>query len=219
MRSMFLSKPKWLLLFSLLLSPNIVYAVEKIGVVALFKDQAMFNIDGKQRLIKKGKRSPEGVLLISANSDQAVIEINGEQRTLKLGSHISNVFKNTTKKTTLILAPNSRGMYFLGGSINGFQVEFVLDTGATFVSMNRNVAKRIGLNYKLEGEKSQSQTANGLSTIYIMNLKRVKVGDIELRDVKGSVHDSDSPTVVLLGNSFLNKLDMQREGRVMKLTK
>ncbi len=195
------------------------WAIEKINVVGLFKDKAILTIDGKQRLLKTGKTSPEGVLLISANSKEAIIEIDGKQRTLKLGEHISSKFKQSTERKSITIAPNSNGMYFVNGSINGFQVHFVVDTGATVISMNRNEAKRMGLNYKLDGKESRSYTANGIAITYIVNLKQVKVGDIEVRDVRASVHDSDHPAVVLLGNSFLSKLDMQREGRVLKLIK
>lgn len=208
-------------LLLLLLAYNLnVYAVEKISVIGLFKDQAVLKIDGKQRSVKKGKRTPEGVLLISANSEQAVLEINGERRTMKLGTNISNRFKNTTKKTTVTIAPNAWGSYRVNGSINGFQIEFLVDTGATFISMNRHVAKRVGINYKLDGEKSRASTANGITDIYIVKLKKVKVGDIELRDIDGSVHDNDFPDVVLLGNAFLKKVNMQqREGGMLILQK
>ncbi len=207
-----------LLIFLILININSL-AVERVSVIGLFKDKAVISIDGKQRVLKKGKRSPEGVLLISADSEFAVLEINGERKKMKLGTKISNQFKKANKEATLTVAPNSRGMYFVNGSINGFQVEMLVDTGATLVSMNRNVAKRVGINYKLEGKKSFSQTASGVSEVYIVKLKKVKVGDLELRDVTGSVHDSDFPAIILLGNSFLSKFDMQREGRVLKIQK
>ena len=85
--------------------------------------------------------------------------------------------------------------------------------------MNRNVAKRIGLQYKLEGRKSLSDTASGVSKIYVVNLDRVKVGDIELLDVKAAVHDGDYPLLILLGNSFLSRVNMQRNGRLMQLSR
>lgn len=195
------------------------WAIEKINVVGLFKDKAILTIDGKQRLLKAGKTSPEGVLLISANSKEAIIEVAGEQRTLKLGEHISSEFKQSTERKSITIAPSAYGMYFVSGSINDFQVDFVVDTGATVISMNRKEAKRIGLNYKIDGEESESYTASGIAKVYIVNLKKVKVGDIEIRDVRASVHDSDHPAVILLGNSFLSKLDLQREGRLMKLIK
>ena len=50
-----------------------------------------------------------------------------------------------------------------------------------------------------------------------MNLDRVRVGDIEVRNVEGAVHDGDFPEVILLGNTFLNKVSMKREGQILTL--
>ncbi len=195
------------------------FAVDKIAINGLFKDKAIVTVDGKQRVLKKGKASPEGVLLIKSNSKEAIIEIDGEQNTYTLGTEIGNTFKPPTEGKKLILTTDSSGMYDISGTINGSHVSFVVDTGATLVSMNSNVAKKIGIDYKLKGREGQSYTASGKSKIYIVNLKKVKVGDIELRNVEGAVHEGSFPVVTLLGMSFLGKLDMKREGRIMELQK
>ncbi len=200
-----------------LLYIDCVFAIEKISIHGLFKNKAIVEIDGKQRVLSVGKKSPEGVSLISANSKEAVLEINGERGTYKLGSHIGSKFKRSTGGKISTIAPDANGMYWVSGSINGFQVSFVVDTGATLIAMNKHQARRIGLNYKLEGKQSVANTASGLSKIYIMNLDKVKVGDIEVQDVKGSVHDSDFPKVILLGNTFLNRVNMKREGKLLQL--
>ncbi|MBM2830457.1 MAG: aspartyl protease [Gammaproteobacteria bacterium] len=205
-----------ILLFSI--SPYSI-AVEKIVIVGLFKDKAIVELDGKQRILIAGKTSPEGVTLISADSKEAVLEIDGEQKTYTLGTHIGSSFNAASEGTIVTIAPDENGHYFVNGSINGFQVNFVVDTGATLIAMNRNQAKRLGLNYKLDGEEGRSHTAAGIAKIYLVKLKKVKVGDIELRDIEGAVHDSDFPEIILLGNSFLSKVDMNREGRILQLQK
>ena len=207
-----------LLVFSIFITLP-AFAVDKIVINGLFQDKAIVTIDGKQRVLKKDKPSPEGVLLIEANSKEAIIEIDGEQDTYTLGTHIGNSFKEPTGGKKLILAPDSSGMYSISGTINGSGVDFVVDTGATLVSMNSNIAKRLGIDYKLEGKESVSYTASGKDKIYLVNLKKVRVGDIELQNVKGAVHEGNFPVITLLGMSFLGKLDMKREGRVMELQK
>ncbi|MCW8882767.1 MAG: hypothetical protein OQK92_10650, partial [Sedimenticola sp.] len=67
-------------------------AVDKIRVMALFHDKAMVQIDGKQRLLKAGEKSPEGVLLVSANANEAILEINGERGSYGLGSQVGGHF-------------------------------------------------------------------------------------------------------------------------------
>lgn len=195
------------------------FAIDKIVINGLYKDKAIVTIDGKQRVLRKDKASPEGVLLIESNSKEAVIEIDGKQETYTLGTHIGNAFAASTEGKKIILTPDSGGMYNVSGTINGSHVSFVVDTGATLVSMNSNVAKKLGIDYKLNGEEGQSYTASGKEKIYIVNLKKVKVGDIELHNVEGAVHEGNFPVITLLGMSFLGKLDMKREGRVMELQK
>ncbi len=77
----------------------------------------------------------------------------------------------------------------------------------------------IGINYMLDGEEGLSQTASGYAKTYLVRLSRVTVGEITLTDVDGAVIDGDQPVEVLLGNSYLGRLDMQREGRLLMLKK
>jgi aspartyl protease family protein len=97
-------------------------------------------------------------------------------------------------------------------------MRFLVDTGATMVSMGLQDARRAGVNY-LEGTRGQSQTANGLTPVYKVRLSNVKLGDITLNDVDGLVHENNSLPVVLLGMSFLGQLEMRREGKSLTLSK
>jgi len=47
----------------------------------------------------------------------------------------------------------------------------------------------------------------------------VRVGDIVLNDVQGAVHDAEFPSVILLGNSFLGRVNMMREDKILQLKK
>jgi aspartyl protease family protein len=192
-------------------------AIGKITISGLFKDQAVVIIDGTQRILAIGKPSPEGVKLISANSQEAVLEINGVQKPYALGMEISSTFAGPVAGETVTIAPDGYNMYLVNGSINGFQVSFVVDTGSTLVAMNKHQAKRIGLDYKMRGVKSVTETAAGYTKIYVVKLNEVKVGNITLHDVDAAVHDDDFPTVILLGNSFLGRVNMVREGMLLQI--
>ena len=192
-------------------------AIGKITVSGLFKDRAVVTIDGTPRILTIGKPSPEGVKLISANSREAVLEIDGEQKTYGLGMEISSTFTGPPPGETVTIAPDDGGMYLVNGSINGFQVDFVVDTGATLISMNKHQAKRIGLAYKMQGVESVSETAAGYARIYLIKLNEVTVGNITVHDVEAAVHDDEFPTVILLGNSFLGRVNMVREGMLLQI--
>jgi aspartyl protease family protein len=191
-------------------------AVDKIKVVGLFKDKAVVIIDGKQRVLRKNTTTPEGVTLISANSNEAILEVDGEQKSYTLGTQVSIKFSETKPGRTVSIAPTNE-MYLVNGSINDFQVQFLVDTGASSVAMNRQTAKRLGLNFRMDGQEGLSETASGYSKIYVVNLEKVTVGDIVLEDIEGVVHDGEFPRIILLGNSFLSKVHLRREGQLLLL--
>lgn len=198
-------------------SPNLA-AVDKLVVIGLFKDQAILSIDGKQRQLRVGQTSPEGVKLIAADSEGAVLEVDGQRDTYQLGTHISTRYSERQTGAIVRLWPDpDNGLYTTDGSINGFAMNFVVDTGASYISMNSGQAARLGINYRLEGQEGMAQTASGLSKIYVINLDRVRVGEIEVRNVRAAVHEGQYPTRVLLGNSFLEKIDLKRDGKMLQL--
>ncbi len=193
-----------------------LYAAERIIARGLFRDRAVLEIDGQQRLLRAGQTSPEGVKLISASSRKAVVEDQGKRTTLTLGSSINTNFSAPTQQRMKII-PDVRGMYRTTGSINGLPVQFIVDTGATLVSMNSRQARRLGIDYRVVGESALSTTASGYSKIYRVKLKRVKIGEIELRNIEAAVHEGDFPPITLLGMSFLGRLDIQSSGAGLEL--
>jgi aspartyl protease family protein len=97
-------------------------------------------------------------------------------------------------------------------------VRFLVDTGATQVSLSNSEAKRLGINY-IAGQKTLTATANGVVPTYKVKLDEVRIGDIVLNNVDGLVHAGDNLPIALLGMSFLNRMEMKRDGEKMVLTK
>lgn len=186
-----------------------------ITVRGLFKDGAILIIDGKQHMLRAGERSPEGVLLVAADTENAVLEIDGERRTLGMSRGISTRFSEAEKAQARI--PSGRGGHYVTpGRINGQAVQFMVDTGATSVAMNLPTAKRLGINYRA-GRQGSSTTANGVVATYRIMLDSVRVGGVEVSNVEGVVLIGDYPEDILLGNSFLNRVDLRRESGVLVL--
>ena len=63
----------------------------------------------------------------------------------------------------VVLQRNKSGHYLAPGEINGERVRFLLDTGATTVSIPEALADRLGLE---RGRPLRSMTANGIVTVY-----------------------------------------------------
>jgi aspartyl protease family protein len=194
-----------------------VWAVD-VSVVALFPGRAMLVVDkGKPRTLKTGE-TYAGVTLVSSTSDEAVVSVGGKQQRLHIGEGVYSALSVQNEHATVVLTPDRNGHFMSSGSINGASVRFLIDTGATMVAMNVDEARRAGVNY-LAGERGFSQTANGVTPIYRVKLAQVTLGDITLRDIDGIVQENSALPVVLLGMSFLGKLDMRRDGDSLTLTK
>jgi aspartyl protease family protein len=193
-------------------------AARELSVIALFRDKALVEIDGQERLLTPGTGSPEGILLVSADSNEAVIEIDGRRQTYRLGQHIASRFTARAQATVRIW-PDPTGMYAAPGTINGVPVQVLIDTGATQVAMNKNEARRLGIDYARTGIEAAVHTASGITRSYQVTLREVRVGDIVLAAVPASIVDGDFPKQLLLGNSFLNRVEMRRDGAMMELRK
>ena len=203
-------------LLMFVLAAETAWAVEQITVEALFPGRAMVSVDGQRRLLKLNKPSPEGLLLISADSKQAVIELDGERRTYLLGSHVTTDYSRPAQVSAKIWRDDT-GSYTTVGTINGRTVNFLVDTGASAVAMHTGDARRLGIQYKLVGNPMYVSTANGTAPAYEVTLDRVQVGDITLNQVRGFVIDSPGSGRVLLGMSFLGRVKIEDQGTVLML--
>ncbi|HEY7658359.1 MAG TPA: TIGR02281 family clan AA aspartic protease [Burkholderiales bacterium] len=204
-----------LLLF--LLGSGIAAAVD-INVVGLTAGKAVVSIEGgKPRTLSVGQVTPEGVKLISASSESAVFEVNGERRTLAVGEGAAVASAAPARGgTSVTLFADSRGHFTTIGVVNGVSLPFLVDTGATAVVLSSADARRAGVNY-LSGARALTQTANGVVPVYAVKLDSLRIGDITVNNVDASVIEGDKLPVALLGMSFLNRMEMRREGTTLTL--
>jgi len=115
---------------------------------------------------------------------------------------------------TVVLRRNRAGHYVAGGRINGEPVVFILDTGATDVALPLSLARRLGLVLRPGG---RSQTANGLVETWTTRLDSVDLGGLVARDLRASVLPNLSGDEVLLGMSYLKRLELVQRGDTLTL--
>ncbi|MBE0626659.1 MAG: TIGR02281 family clan AA aspartic protease [Burkholderiales bacterium] len=201
------------LALALLAPPGLAAEVALVGLVGT---RAIVVIDGGQpRTLAPGQKTAEGVVLLGTEKNAASFEIDGRRRTLRMGSAY---LAPGPGRQSVVLKADARGHFVTAGSINGGSVRFLVDTGATFVSLTAVEAKRLGIDY-LRGARGQVQTANGLAAAYRVKLDTVKIGDIELNNVDAVVSEGDAMGLTLLGMSFLNRMEMRRDSQSMTLTR
>lgn len=116
--------------------------------------------------------------------------------------------------TEVVLQRNRHGHYQATGQINGEQVQFLLDTGATTVAVPVRLAERLGLG---RGPAITISTANGTATAYLTRLDDVRLGDITLHDIAATITPSMGGDDVLLGMSFLKQLEFTQRGDSLTL--
>jgi aspartyl protease family protein len=153
--------------------------------------------------------------LLSANAQSAVFEVDGKRREFTMGQSYSG--GGNSQKASTSLTADSRGQFFTMGTINGNSINFVVDTGATSVTISTQEADRLGVNYR-SGERGATSTANGVTTAYRVIFNNIRIGGISLNMVPGTVIEGGGLPFALLGMSFLNQTNMQRDGNTMTLT-
>jgi len=194
---------------------GVSWAAPDIRVNGLFAGSAVLSINGKQRVLKQGQTSPEGVTLIESDSRHALLEVDGARVSLGLSEQISSSFR-AAEVAEVRIPRADNGHYFVSGFINGRPVDFMVDTGATSIAMNLHHAKQLGVNYR-RGRKGAASTAGGVVSAYHVPLEKLTIGNITLHQVEATVVIGDFPSQVLLGNSFLSRVEMREEEGVMVL--
>ncbi len=186
-----------------------------VSLAGIFPGKAVLVLgDGAPRTVKVGETIAEGVRLLSAEGDAAVVEVNGRRQTLRLGERAVSVASPVGPQSVTLQA-DGKGHFITAGSINGATVVFLVDTGASVISLGAGDAARAGIDYR-RGQAVPTLTANGLTRVWQVKIDQVRVGEILLRNVDGAVHEMDLP-VVLLGMSFLNRMEMVRSGERLEL--
>ena len=195
------------LVFSCFGSLTLAQTVD-IQVEGLMNNMAILKVNGRQRILSVGKTSPEGIKLLSSNSKKAVVLISGKKKTLTLSSQISGSFQ--APKSASVSIKKNHGQYITSGSINSRPVQFLVDTGATSVTLSKEDAQNLGV--RLDRTKAVNvSTAGGRVVGYRVVLNQVKVGGLKASYVDAIVLESGFGGEILLGMSFLKHVKMRDE--------
>jgi aspartyl protease family protein len=140
--------------------------------------------------------------------DDALEKINNPNQTV--ATHV-----NPYGEQEIVLKQNRQGHYVASGKINGQDVQFLLDTGATNVAIPEHIANKLKLK---KGLSHDTVTANGTSTSFMTKLDSISLGSLEMHNVPASISQGMQFDEILLGMSFLKHLKITQQGKLLTLS-
>ena len=197
--------------------PPVGAIAANVSVAGIFPGKALLVVEGgAPQTVALGQRTADGVRVVAIEGDVVTLEIDGQKRQLRVGQNVVSQ-KSSGDRQQTTLAADTQGHFFSTGEVNGRTVRFLVDTGASMVSMGAADAARIGVDWR-NGQAGISNTANGQVRVWKVKFDTVRVGDVTLHGVDGLVHETDLP-IVLLCMSFLSRMEIRNEGSTMTLKK
>lgn len=197
-----------------------VVQAQSVTLAGMMGGKALLIVDGKPPKSVAAGETWQGVKVVSTQGDTAVVAVAGKQHTLQVGDAPASVGETggaNAGSGKIVMTAGSGGHFLSQGQINGRAVQFVVDTGATAVSLGVEEAQRIGLDYK-SGQPVRMSTANGTVPGWRVKLASMRVGEVNVYDVDAVVSTGSMP-YVLLGNSFLTRFQMTRTNEQLVLLK
>jgi aspartyl protease family protein len=115
----------------------------------------------------------------------------------------------------VVLKRNAAGHFVAPGRINGVDVVYLVDTGATDVALSEDLARRVGAT---RGIPLRTETAGGETLSYATRLDSVRLGGLEAHGVAGAIVPRMGGHSVLLGMSFLSRFAITIHGDDMVIS-
>jgi aspartyl protease family protein len=133
----------------------------------------------------------------------------------KMQPQVATVTSLDMARGEVVIQRSRDGHYYVGGSINGLSVTFMVDTGASTVVVSADLARKIGL---AQGMPTSFGTAGGMVWGETVSDQTVVAGGIQLKGLRvGVVGQMDQRDYALLGQNFLRHIDVLQSGDQMVL--
>jgi aspartyl protease family protein len=110
----------------------------------------------------------------------------------------------TQQDGAIALPRASDGHYYVTANVNGTEIEFLVDTGASDIVLSRLDAARIGFDLERLAFLGSARTANGVVPIAYGRLKTIRLGNHLDQAVSVSINGGEMDKS-LLGMSYLGR--------------
>ncbi len=184
-------------------------------------DKALVSVNGGAPRVLKVGESHQGVRLLAVGPQGVEILLEGRRHVLDLGQ---GVYPQTAalrgaapdQGERVMLTADGRGHFLADGTVNGLPARFMVDTGASLVTLPASIARRAGVELA-NASPVTITTANGRAQARRVLINLLQIGPIRANLVEALVVEDEALSLPLLGMSFLNRTNMQREGDTLVL--
>lgn len=135
--------------------------------------------------------------------------------TISQPTAMTSVLTSPSKKVVIPIRKNDNAIIVSNVGLNDKEnVNFILDTGATYTSISRETAYRLGLDLT-HADKVNLKTANGLIQVPRVRLESVNINGLVVKNIEATVHSHPAAQNVtgLLGLSFLENFTVTIDSR------
>jgi aspartyl protease family protein len=116
--------------------------------------------------------------------------------------------------TKVQILADKQGHYRFKGKINDFDVNFLVDTGASSLAIPIVIAKKLSLTKYYPVEIS---TASGKATGYLTRVDSIQIGSNKLTNIRAVILPNDTTQYVLLGMNVLKDLTMTLKNKTLTI--
>lgn len=136
-----------------------------------------------------------------------------EQLELASKSPVKRTPPRLSRDGSLLIPRAPDGHYYVSGTINGFPVTFMVDTGATYTAIPGSLARNCGLRV---GKVGITNTAAGIATGTLSTENVVTLGTFELNKV--TISTTERLHEPLLGMDILGRFKITQSNGIMSLS-
>ena len=119
-------------------------SAQSVALHGMLGGKALLIVDGGALKSVSAGETHQGVKVIATSGNEAVVEIKGRRHTLRLGEAPASVGDTggaALRGSKIVLSAGSGGHFFTQGAINGQAVQFLVDTGATSISLGFEIER------------------------------------------------------------------------------
>jgi aspartyl protease family protein len=104
-----------------------------------------------------------------------------------------------------VIRAGPHGHFLVEAVVNGVPIDFMIDTGASHIVLALQDARKLGFSPANLEFSQEFESANGTVRAAPVELRELRIGQLQLYDLEASVNGGPLP-ISLLGMSFLQEL-------------